>query len=117
MRHAFLELPIDEFHEVQRLYELDDKTEFDARMAAYMVEHTPVAAIRSMLAEHHLLALRRDVVLATSFLQGLMPPTGSRGEGRPECAPRQQLRWDVCLHFWLSRWVLADVVLGAGAPH
>jgi hypothetical protein len=63
VRHAFHELPIRILREVQRLYEEQDKTQFDQHLEKYISETKPAQKIRRLLEEHHLLAARKSVLL------------------------------------------------------
>lgn len=61
--HAFLELPLAEFQEIQDLYRGERWTEFDQALALYVQEHDPAAAVRALIDRHHLLAARRSVLV------------------------------------------------------
>jgi len=63
IRHAFGELPTRLWPEVQRLYEEQDRTQFDQYLEEYISETKPTEKIRCLVDEHHLLAARRSVLL------------------------------------------------------
>jgi hypothetical protein len=63
VRHAFGRLPLREFPEVQRLYEAQDRMQFDQRLEGFIADTKPVENIRRLLEEHHLLADRKRVLL------------------------------------------------------
>lgn len=62
LRHRFLHLPLDRWHEVDALYK-NDPGAFKQLLHEYFEEHRPVQHVRDACSSDHHLAARRDILL------------------------------------------------------
>lgn len=62
IRHSFGHLPVVEIRRIEAMYREQRWPEFDAALERYISTHNPARAIGSLLAEHHLLAAREQLL-------------------------------------------------------